>query len=740
MNKLALTLCAFCIGNLPLHAENAAKAAPATSAKPDETAKHPFLDEGLLPQWSKLTPEQAQIDIPIALKLSRQRLEALCSVTEPTYENTFGALEKVSEPLDRAWDRLQTLDSVRDNPKQREVITQLMPDIIRFGNSIAYNEKLWSVLKKAEQCEWMKNLSPTQKRFVTETMDSFRDNGADLPPDKKARLASINEELSTLSKQFSENVLDSTNAWELVIKDKKELAGMPESWMETAQAAAAAKEHGDAKNPQWLVTLQYPSYGPIMKYADNAALREKVWRADNTVGQAPYDNAPIVAKILALRDEKARLLGFKNYADLTTVRRMAGSGAKALSFIENMHDKVKPKFLEEQKTLRQFKAKQTGKPVAKLDPWDRSYYAEKLRKEQYDFDGEALRPYYSAENVFKGMFDIYSKLYNISITERPTSYIEPGSGKTAPQGTVEVWNDDVRFFDIKDNSTGELLGSFYMDWYPRATKRGGAWMSPFSHGLPAMNGQPRIPHIGSINGNITPPAGDQPALLNHLDVETVFHEFGHLLHLMLSDVDVKALAGTSVAWDFVELPSQINENWTWEREPIDIFARHYKTGEKLPEDLYKKMIAARNFMSASMAMAQCGVAKFDLELHMNYDKYKGRGIDEIDSEVLADYRPDYSEQGPSLMRSLTHVFSGGYSAGYYSYKWAEALEADAFSRFLKEGVLNPKVGADFRRTILSKGDSKPAAELYRDFMGRDPNPDALLIKTGILPAPDENKK
>jgi oligopeptidase A len=356
-----------------------------------------------------------------------------------------------------------------------------------------------------------------------------------------------------------------------------------------------------------------------------------------------------------------------------------------------------------------------------MQPWETTYWAEKRRQAEYDFDDEALRPYFPLPEVMSGMFSIVSKLYDIRIEERETGE------------DIETWHPECKFYDLFDQKTKELLGSFYADWHPRESKRGGAWMNSFETGLPPINEEPREPHLGLMVGNMTKPIGDQPALMNHREVETIFHEFGHLLHHLLGNVTVKSLAGTNVAWDFVELPSQIMENFCWARGSLDNFARHFETGEPIPEDLYQKMRAARNYMSATGFMRQLALGKLDLDLHIKFEQFKGRDLDEVDREILADYRVPMATEGPSMARRFSHLFTSptGYAAGYYSYKWAEVLDADAFTRFEKEGILNPETGAAFRECILSKGNSLPADELYRNFMGRDPDQTALLERAGL---------
>ncbi len=692
-------------------------------------SEHPFLDEELLVAWSQLTPEKARVDIRLALQQAQSAVEAVCAVEEPTYANTFAALEASSEALMRGWHRLNHLQTVADSPELREAVNELMPEIVMFSTSVTLNPRLYAVLSKAAAQPWVAELSAVKQRFVAETMADFRENGAELDPEARQRYAEISTELAQKCQLFGEHVLDATNAWEYVTADPAELAGLPESARAAAQLDAAAHGHGSEEAPQWRFSLQMPSMQPVMTFAESEALRERVWRASNARGTGEQDNAALIHDILRLRAEKAALLGFACYADYVTSRRMAGSGGAALAFIDGLHGQVKEAFVAEQNAIRAFAEEASGQPMPVMKPWNAAYWSEKRRKALYDFDSEELRPYFPMPSVMEGMFSIYAELYGIRFTQRPTACVLPG--ESLPEGTVEVWHPEVLFYDVHDEASGEHLGSFYADWYPRESKRGGAWMECLSCGLPPMEGQPRQPHLALMCGNMTRPVGDKPALLTHYEVETVFHEFGHLLHQVLSEVEVKSLAGCNVAWDFVELPSQINENWTWEAEAMDRYARHWESGEPIPAELRGKMLAARNYGAASFFMRQLCFGKLDLELHVNTERYAGRDVEEVDREVLADYRMPGAETGYTMLRAFTHIFDGGYEAGYYSYKWAEVLEADAFSRFAREGIFNPQTGRDFRRCILSKGNSKPAAELYRDFMQRDPDAEALLKRSGL---------
>lgn len=691
--------------------------------------EHPFLQDTLNIAWSRLTPERARTDIRLAIEHAKAAVEAICQVTEPTYGNTFAALEESGAELMRGWLRLNHLRSVMDSPEVREVINELMPEVVMYSSSVSLNPRLYAVLKNAAAQPWAEELSPVKQRFISETLADFRESGADLEDEDKKRFAEINQELATASQKFGENVLDATNAWEYVTADPAELAGLPETARESARQDALAKGYGTEQAPQWRFSLQFTSVQPVLSYADCEPLRERVWRAFNARGTGEFDNAALIMQILELRAEKAALLGYDCCADYVTARRMAGSGENALEFINNLHDEVKDAFLAEQEAIRKYAEEQTGQQIPVMKPWDISYWSEKRRKALYDFDTESLRPYYGMQNVVEGMFSIFAGLYGIRFTQVPTVCLK--DGETAPEGSVEVWHPEVLFYEVHDVETGEHLGSFYTDWHPRDSKRGGAWMEPLSTGLPPVGGNPRVPHLAFMCGNLSKPVGGRPALLSHMEVETVFHEFGHLLHQILSDVEVRSLGGCNTAWDFVELPSQINENWTWESDAIDRYARHWQTGELMPAELKQKMLAARNYGAASFFMRQLCFGKIDLELHTHTAEYVGCDIEEVDREVLADYRVPATEQGYSMLRAFSHIFDGGYEAGYYSYKWAEVLEADAFSRFAADGIFNPETGRAFRRCILSQGNSQPAADLFRDFMLRDPDSSALLKRCGI---------
>ncbi|MBR5895800.1 MAG: M3 family metallopeptidase [Akkermansia sp.] len=695
---------------------------------------HPFFQDQPYPAWSQMTPQQGVADTRAALAKAYERIEAICRITpeEATFENTFFALNQASDELGQVQGYMYHLSSVMDNEELRNAQEGLIPELTAFDASIVANEKLWAVIKSAAAQPWVKELSPAKQRFVQQTVDSFVDSGADLPADKKARKAEIERELSELTLKFGKNVLDSTNAWKLLIVDKAELAGMSDDWMSKAQADAEARGFGSEENPAWLITLDFTSVGSVLRDCEVEATRKMCWEGQNTIGAVgEWDNEPVVARVMELRSELAELLGFKTYADMTTHRRMVGGGDNAMAFIDNMAEKVLPAFREECRQLLEYISAKEGRNVMFIDPWDRRYYLNKMSREIYAFDPEELRPYHRADNVVNGMFAIYSHLFDISFAELPSACLE--AGETCPEGVVEVWHPEVKVFKVTDNKTGAHLGTFYMDLFPRASKRAGAWVMPLRYGRAGENGAPHDPHLACLVGNLTTPTEDKPALFTHYDIETIFHEFGHMMHCMLGDTELQAHCGTSVAWDFVELPSQLFENWTWYPEGIAQYAVHYETGEPMPAELIEKLQKSRYFMPGTDNMGQLCYGKLDLEMHMNYDeKFKGKSLDLVTNQLLDSWRLPMSVSAPSFMRHLTHCITGGYSAGYYSYKWAEVLSADAFTRFKKEGIMNPATGAAFRKAVLSKGDSKPAAEVYRDFMERDPNPDALLQAQGLI--------
>ena len=699
----------------------------------------PFLTQDFHLRWSTLEPKAIRADISAALREAEARLDAVIVQDrgKMDFDSVVLGLEEATRPLNEAWGLVQHLDALCNSPELREAHNAMLAEVSAFFAKIPLNEHLWDLLETYSKTEAARNLSPVRKRALDETLEGFRLAGADLPPDKKQRLEALESELSQLTQKYSENVLDSTNAWELVLDDAARLKGLPPSAIEAARADAAAKGLGTPEKPQYRLTLKAPSMIPVMEYAEDESLRKAVWEGSSGIGRGAHDNTELIWKILRLRQEKAELLGQTHFADLVLKHRMARTGAAALAFVENLHARVKTAFDRETVELQEFRADTLVCPSDLLEPWEVAYWAEKRRKAEYDFDEEELRPYFPLDKVLGGMFRLAEKVFDLRISARETVYYEPGQtgpASTQPDelGPVEVWHPEVKFYEVR-NEKGVQIGAFYADWHPRDAKRGGAWMNYLKGGLPPVGERDRRLHLGLICRNMTPPVDGKPALLTHDEVCTVFHEFGHLLHQLCGNVEVPSLNGVNVYWDFVELPSQLLENFCWDRESLDLFARHHETGEPIPQRLFKKVLAARNYRSASDLMRQLSFGKLDLELHMHHARDEDADLDVLSRELLGEYLMPMKTENPSMARRFGHLFSSpvGYAAGYYSYKWAEVLDADAFTRFQKEGVLNPQVGREFRDKILSRGNSEDPAKLFRDFMGRDPDPMALLVRAGL---------
>jgi oligopeptidase A len=670
---------------------------------------NPLLTERFPIQFDAIKAEDVQPAIQLLLEQMKTKLAGLGGSGVPrTYENILLALDRMTEPLDFAIGLVRHLEGVATTPELRAAYNAVQEPVSMFYTSIPLDAKLWSAIKAVNESAEARELGPVHKRFLKKTMSAFRRSGADLDAAGKQKLEAIDVELTKATTKFAENVLDATNSFEIVITDDSKLAGLPES------AKMAARESAKAKGKEgWRLTLQGPSYTAALTYLDDRPLRQQLWEAYNTRAAAgTYDNRALLVEILRLRREKARLLGYKDFADLVLEDRMAHLGEQAQGFLEDLYRKTEPFFERENGSLAEM-----GQSLGYEDmrPWDVSYVAEKQRRALYDFDEEELRPYFQLDRVVAGMFDIFSRVLGIKVME------EPG---------VPGWNSAVKYYRVEDAFSGEMLGGFYTDWFPRENKRGGAWMDSLITGDPAKGKA----HLGLICGNLTPPVEDTPALLTHREVETIFHEFGHLLHHTLSRVPVRTLAGTNVPWDFVELPSQIMENWCMEQEALHLFARHYKTGEAMPGELFAKMKRARTFRSANAQMRQLGYGMVDLKLHREYDPAQGGDVLAYARNILEEFSPAPLPPDYAMIASFTHLFSSpvAYGAGYYSYKWAEVLDADAFSRFRQEGIFSTATGREYRRHILERGDSEDPAQLYRCFMGRDPDANALLERLGLL--------
>ncbi len=623
----------------------------------------------------------------------------------PTYNNVLQELEDATEGLEYAMTIVAHLEAVATTPDLRAAHQAVQPRVAQFYARIPLRSELWQRLQCYAASPAAQALTGARRRHLKQTLKEFRRHGAELDAAGKERLAQIDVALAELCTKFAQHVLDATHDFELVITDESQLAGLPETIRD-----AAAQSAGNRGQTGWRFTLDGPSYVPVMTYLDDAGLREQMWRAYHTrATSGERNNLPLIQEILKLRTEKASLLGYGDFADFVLEDRMAKSGRRARSFVADLRDRTESSFRAENRALLAFSARDV------LRPWDVGYTAEKQRKELYDFDDEALRPYFPADRVIEGMFEVVQRLYGLRIDLTHE---------------LSTWHPDVRCYRVIDGDETEL-GFFYADLHPRESKRDGAWMNGLITGQPRANLARK--HVGLICANLNPPVGDKPALLTHNDVETLFHEFGHLMHHMLSTVDIRSMGGSNVAWDFVELPSQIMENWCWERAALDVFSGHWDTGEPIPEDLFQRMHAARTFRAANAMMHQLGLAAADLSLHVDYDPKCDGELLAYANQILQAHTPAPLPSDYAMIASFHHLFGYpvAYAAGYYSYKWAEVLDADAFTKFKSVGVFDREVGDAFRNTILSKGDAADPMDLYRAFMGRPPSQDALLERAGL---------
>ena len=672
---------------------------------------NPLLEMSGLPPFSQILPEHVEPAVDAALAECRARIAALTSGdTLPTWEGFIEPLEEQDDRLSRVWSPVGHLNGVMNSDALRAAYNACLPKLSAYGTEVGQNADLFRGYQAVAAQE---HLDPAQRKLLSNALRDFHLSGIDLPPDRQARYKDISQALSELTSKYAENLLDATNAWSKRIDDEASLAGLPDSAKALARQTAA--ERGE---PGWLLTLDFPSYMPVMTYADDRSLRQEVYTAYGTRAsdQGPdagrWDNTDLMERILALRHELAQLLGFANFAERSLATKMAKDPAQVLAFLDDLALRSVERARGELAELADYARDLHG--VDTLEPWDVSYYSEKLRQHRYQIGQEELRPYFPMTRVLPGMLSVVERLFGLAITEVTG---------------VETWHPEVRFFEIRDQS-GALRGQFYLDPYARQNKRGGAWMDVCTNRLHTPRCD-QIP-VAYLVCNFTPPVDGKPSLLTHTEVETLFHEFGHGLHHMLTKVDYPAVAGISgVPWDAVELPSQFLENWCWERESLDLIAGHVDTGAPLPEDLYQRMQAAKNFQSAMQMVRQLEFALFDFRIHLEYDPARGGRIYEILDQVrdrVAVMKPPAFHR---FAHSFSHIFAGGYGAGYYSYKWAEVLSADAFSLFEERGVFDPAAGASFRENILEKGGSAEAMDLYMAFRGRPPTVDALLRHSGI---------
>ncbi|MDR1436308.1 MAG: M3 family metallopeptidase [Puniceicoccales bacterium] len=655
---------------------------------------------------------------------AQRNIDAICAVAveDVTFENCIEAIEFATEPLDFPWAVLEHLVAHIGSDELRAIHGETIGPVTEFYGSIAMNGELWKRVLAVRSGRGAKELGAIEKRLLDETTLNFRDGGADLDQDKKTRLLDVRKLLAKATKDFSDRLQSAMDGWEMFV-DESQLDGLPQPIVAVAMADGAAK----GRSGSCRLTLHAPIYGPAMRHLRSEELRKIFWKAyDSLCSSGENDNGPIILQILRLRREEANLLSYENFADYVLSRRMVKSGKRAQQFTADMHGRVAKQFQWELERLRNFKKNSpygNGKP---LEPWETAFYGEEQCKALHAFDGEQLRPYFQLDDVLGGLFSLAGKLYGLRIVEHETRV-------GAPDGTsaTSVWHSDVRYFTVHE-STGEQLGSFYVDLFPREGKRPGAWENVLVTGHADRDGAWVRP-IATMSANLTPPTEGQPSRLTHDEVETVFHEFGHLLHSIFGKVKYESLNGTNVAWDFVELPSQLMENWVWEYDCLRTFAIDRSKGDEvLPRELFDRMASARNYQKAMGTMRQLSLQKMDLDLHISYG---GTQLDDFIGHSIADYVAKYPTKPRAIVRHFPHLFSDpvGYAASYYSYKWAELLDADAFECFMENGIFNSETANAFRREILERGNGEAADRLYVNFRRREPCVDALLRRDGLLP-------
>ncbi|MEZ8865920.1 oligopeptidase A [Vibrio splendidus] len=676
---------------------------------------NPLLTFTDLPPFSQIKPEHVKPAVEQVIEECRNKIEqVLEGNTSPSWDNLVAPIDEVDDRLGRIWSPVSHMNSVMNSDELRDAYESCLPVLSEYGTWVGQHKGLFEAYKAIKASEAFSALNQAQQKTITDALRDFELSGIGLPADEQHRYGEISKRQSELGSQFSNNVLDATMGWSKQITDVAELAGMPESALAAAQAAAEAKEQEG-----YLLTLDIPSYLPVMTYCDNQELRKELYEAyvtrasDRGPNAGKWDNTEIITEQLKLRHEIARMLGFSTYSEKSLSTKMAETPDQVLGFLNDLAVKAKPQGEREVEELRQFAEKEFG--VSELNLWDIAYYSEKQKQSLFEISDEELRPYFPESNAVSGLFEVLNRVFGMSVTER--------------EG-VDTWHDSVRFFDIFD-ATGTLRGSFYLDLYAREHKRGGAWMDDCRGRRITQSGELQTP-VAYLTCNFNKPVGDKPALFTHDEVVTLFHEFGHGIHHMLTQVDTGAVSGINgVPWDAVELPSQFLENWCWEEEALSFISGHFETGEALPKEMLEKMLAAKNFQSAMFILRQLELGLFDFTLHTEYDPEVGARV----LETLADVKSKVSVL-PSLdwnrfSHSFGHIFAGGYSAGYYSYLWAEVLSADAFSAFEEEGIFNTETGNRFLNNILEMGGSEEPMELFKRFRGREPRIDAMLRHAGI---------
>ena len=668
----------------------------------------------ILPLFSKIKPEHIEPAITQLLEEARTVVKKhLQATTEYTWGNLIEPLENAEDKLNKAWSPVSHMNAVVNTDELRLAYNACLPKLSDYSTEMGQNEQLFNAYKVIADSNEFATLDSAQKKIIQNALRDFRLSGVDLDNEKKQRYKEISQELSRLASNYEENLMDATNAWSKVIRNEQDLAGLPPS------ALAQAKQTAESQDQDgWMITLQFPSYQAIMTYADDRELRREHYEAyatrasDQASDNEQWDNSLLMEQILALRHEKAQLLGFENYAELSLATKMAKKPEEVMNFLEDLADKSWRQARKDFADLQSFAKQYHG--INNLQSWDLTYYSEKMRQHFYQLSQEEVKAYFPITRVLPGLFAVVEKLYGLQISEI---------------SDFDSWHPDVRFFQIHDEF-GVLRGKFYFDLYARTKKRGGAWMDDCV-GRKKINDQIQTP-IAYLTCNFTPPTSTEPSLLSHDDVTTLFHEFGHGLQHMLTKIDYLGVSGINgVEWDAVELPSQFMENWCWEQEALALISGHYQTGEPLPDTLFNKMLAAKNFQAGMMTVRQLEFSLFDFRIHKDYDPEKGARIYPILEQVRAQVAVINPPKFNRFAHSFSHIFAGGYAAGYYSYKWAEVLSSDAFSLFEEKGIFNPETGKLFLTTILETGGSEDAMALFIKFRGRKPTIDALLKHNGI---------
>ncbi|MDP8033276.1 oligopeptidase A [Pasteurella atlantica] len=673
---------------------------------------NPLLQNTELPQFSKIKAEHIKPAIEQLIKDCRETVEQVAQIENPTWDSFYMPLSETGDKLSRAWSPVGHLNSVKNSPEWREAYESCLPLLSEYSTWAGQHQGLYQGYLKLKQSSEFANYSVAQQKAINDSLRDFELSGIALSPEKQKRYGEISARLSELGSQFSNNVLDATMGWDIIIEDESELKGLPESALEAAKASAQSKEKSGYR-----FTLEFPSYLPVMTYCENSELRKTMYEAfatrasDQGVNAGKWDNSANIDEKLKLRLELAQLLGFNNYAELSLATKMAESPKQVTDFLEDLATRSKAQGEKELQELYQFVEKEFG--ITELNVWDIAFYSEKQKQALYSINDEELRPYFPEQRVISGLFELMKRLFNLRIKKQ--------------QG-VDVWHDDVQFYKIFDKND-RLCGSFYLDLYARENKRGGAWMDDCVNQRRLANGELQKP-VAYLTCNFNKPIGDKPALFTHDEVTTLFHEFGHGIHHMLTQIDVGDVAGINgVPWDAVELPSQFLENWCWEEEALAFISGHYETGEPLPKEKLTQLLKAKNFQAAMFVLRQLEFGLFDFRLHLSEPRENIvlDTLHKVKDEVSVIKAPKWNR----FPHSFSHIFAGGYAAGYYSYLWAEVLSADAFSRFEEEGIFNQQTGQSFLDNILSRGGSEEPMVLFERFRGRKPTLDALLRHKGI---------